>query len=113
MLEAANGLKLWQIGVLAAVLALGIGGAYVGYQYATRTEADGLDEDQQLYTVTAGDLVNEVSISGSLIFPNRETLSFGIQGTVGEADAESSDGVRVDGEPREHEGEPDTPQQQR
>ncbi len=39
----------------------------------------------------------------------------GIQGTVGEADAESSDGVRVGGEPRhsEHEGEPDTPPQQR
>ena len=98
MLEAANGLKLWQIGVLAAVLALGIGGAYVGYQYATRTEADGLDEDQQLYTVTAGDLVNEVSISGSLIFPNRETLSFGIQGTVGEILVSERESV-VEGQP--------------
>ena len=97
MLEA-SGLKLWQVGVLVAVLVLGIGGAYGGYRFAIRAEDDGLGEDQSLYTVTTQDLVNEVSVSGSLIFPNRETLSFGPQGTVGEVLVVEGESV-IEGQP--------------
>jgi multidrug efflux pump subunit AcrA (membrane-fusion protein) len=97
MLEA-SGLKLWQVGVLVAVLVLGIGGAYGGYRFAIRAEDDGLGEDQSLYTVTTQDLVNEVSVSGSLIFPNRETLSFGTQGTVGEVLVVEGESV-IEGQP--------------
>ena len=97
MLET-SGLKLWQVGVLVAVLVLGIGGAYGGYQFATRAEDDGLGADQSLYTVTTEDLVNEVSVSGSLIFPNRETLNFGTQGTVGEVLVVEGESV-IEGQP--------------
>ena len=86
MLEAIGGLRRlrpWQAAVLVAVLALGIGGSYSAYHFATRTD-EGIDEDQQLYSVSAGDLVSEVSISGSLVFPNREKLSFGVHGRVGQ-----------------------------
>ena len=30
-----------------------------------------------------GDLVNQVSTNGSIVFPNREILTFGTQGAVG------------------------------
>ena len=98
MLEATGGLKLWQVGVLVAVLVLGIGGSYGGYKFATRTADDELDGDQQLFAVTTADLINEVSVSGSLVFPNRETLTFGQQGTVGEVLVEEGDSV-VEGQP--------------
>ena len=98
MLKATGGLKLWQVGVLVAVLVLGVGGSYGGYKFATRTADEELDGDQQLFAVTTADLINEVSVSGSLVFPNRETLTFGQQGTVGEVLVEEGDSV-VEGQP--------------
>ena len=50
----------------------------------TKPQDSGLGQDQQLYEVMVGDLVKEVAGSGSLIYPNRDSLTFGIQGTVGE-----------------------------
>ena len=86
LLETIGNLRAWQVAVIIAVWVLGIAGAFGVYQFTTRTdEASGevLGEDQQLYSVATGDLVNEVSVSGGLVFPNREALDFGIQGTVG------------------------------
>ena len=42
-----------------------------------------LEEGQQLVQVTRGDLVNQITSSGSVVFPNREQLSFGTTGTIG------------------------------
>ena len=43
----------------------------------------GLSEDEQLYTVQYDDLINQVSTNGSVVFPNKEQLSFDYPGTVG------------------------------
>lgn len=43
-----------------------------------------LEEGQQLVQVVRGDLVNQVTSSGSVVFPVREDLYFGTSGTIGE-----------------------------
>ena len=86
LLETIGNLRAWQVAVIVAVWVLGIAGAFGVYQFTARTDdngGDALGEDQQLYSVATGDLVNEVSVSGVLVFPNREALDFGVQGTVG------------------------------
>ena len=65
---------------LVAVLFIGIGGTYAVYAVLTGSGQPDLEEDQRLIPVTRGDLVSEVSINGSLAYPNRETLRFGTQG---------------------------------
>ena len=67
-----------------AVVLAGAGGTYGAYVLVSDSEQVGLAEDQQLVPVQRGDLINEVSVSGNLVYPNRESLTFGIQGTVGD-----------------------------
>ena len=52
-----------------------------------------LAQNQQLIPVQYGDLTNQVSTNGNLIFPNRETLTFGTQGTVAEVQVEEGEQV--------------------
>ena len=98
MLKAKGGLTLWRTGVLVTVAALAAGGAYGAYQFVNGTDSDGLGESQQLYAVTKRDLVNEVSVNGSLVFPNREILSFGLPGIVGQVLVSEGDSV-TEGQP--------------
>ena len=98
LLAATKALKVWQVGVLAAVLVGTAGATYGVYAVATGTEGTDLDEGQQLIPVQYGDLVNQVSTNGSLLFPNRESLTFGSQGTVSELLAAEGEQV-VTGQP--------------
>ena len=77
-------LKRWRIVALILVLVVIAGGAFVVYRNATGTESGELEEDQQLVAVRRGDLVNEISISGSISFPERENMTFGSKGVVAE-----------------------------
>ena len=83
-LEAFKNLRAWQVGVLMATLLGAAGITYGAYAMLGRSGEPKLGENQQLIPVQLGDLVNQVSTNGSIIFPNRETLTFGTQGTVGE-----------------------------
>ena len=69
---------------LVLVIALFASGGltYAGYELSSTGSSDGLGEDQQLVPIGYGDLVRQVTTSGSLEFPNRQTLSFGTSGTV-------------------------------
>ena len=98
LFDAIKSLKLWQIAVLAAVLFGGIGGAYGGYALIGDSDGTSLAENQQLIPVQRDNLVNQVSVSGSLVYPNRETLSFGSQGTAEEVLVEEGQRV-VEGQP--------------
>ena len=82
LLESFKGLKRWQI-VMLAVVTLGSAWATYGV-YSNTTSADQLDlsNNQQIIPVRFGDLVNQVSTNGTLTFSQRETLSFGSEGTV-------------------------------
>ena len=68
--------------VVAVLVAVGIGAAVVVYAQTRSGEETPLEEGQQLVEVRLGDLVNQVTGSGSIVFPNREELSFGVAGTV-------------------------------
>ena len=95
LLETIGNLRAWQVAVIIAVWVLGIAGAFGVYQFTARTDDNGevLGEDQQLYSVATGDLVNEVAVSGGLVFPNREEMDFGVQGTVGRVFVDEGDFV--------------------
>ncbi|MBI4311912.1 MAG: hypothetical protein HY681_09030, partial [Chloroflexi bacterium] len=82
MLTLFKSIKLWQVVVLLLVVAGGAGGGYWAFASAGGTGAPALAKNQQLIPVQRGDLVNKVSTSGSLLFPNKESLTFGTQGTV-------------------------------
>ena len=75
---------VWQALVLA-VLMIALGGAaFVAVQVTNNSEAMTLAEDEQAILVARGDLVNAVSVSGSVVFPDRETIRFGVAGEVKE-----------------------------
>ncbi len=93
LLDSLKVLKVWQVAVLALVLAGGGGGAYTLLSPATASGVPGLGEDQQLVAVQVGDLRNEVSTNGSVVFPNTEAGGFGTDGTVGEVFVEVGDSV--------------------
>ena len=54
-----------------------------------RGRVHGPGEDQRLVAVRRGDFVNEVSVSGSLEYKDRDSLSFGTAGTVAEVAVEA------------------------
>ena len=71
-----------QVLVLVFALFASGGATCVGYEYSSRGVASSLDENQQLIPIGFGDLVRQVTTSGSLEFPNRSSISFGTAGTV-------------------------------
>ena len=92
-MKALSSLKRWQVGVLAGVLIAG-GAAYWVYALASGSGNGALGDDQLRVPVQYGDLVNQVSTSGSLVFSSKDTLTFGAGGTVREVLVE--EGQRVE-----------------
>jgi len=88
-------LRVWQILLLVAVPIIAAGITYGTYTATTGNGGDGLAGDQQLIPVQRGDLVNEVSVNGSLAYSERETLTFGGKGTVGQILVEEGQTVTV------------------
>ncbi|MCH7787087.1 MAG: hypothetical protein IIC22_06215, partial [Chloroflexi bacterium] len=84
LLDAFKAMRPWQVGLMAIVLFGAFGGTFGAYYLIARSDDTGLGDDQQLIPVRLGNLVNEVSVNGSLVFPNRETLTFGTRGDVAE-----------------------------
>ena len=80
--DQIKAISLWQVLILLAVLLGGVGISYGVYALASGSSQPELAQNQQLIPVQYGDLINQVSTSGSLIFSNREALTFGTQGTV-------------------------------
>ena len=93
MARAAVGLTFWQAAVVALALVIGVGGVWGAYNLVGGSDAVDLTENEQVIPVTMGDLINDVSINGSVSYPERETLSFSAGGTVAEVPV--SDGQRV------------------
>jgi len=75
-------LRLTQILALVVVLLTSAVAVYAWYELPNKSASDGLEEDQQLITIGYGDLVRQVTTSGRLEFPNRQTLNFGIAATL-------------------------------
>ena len=77
-------LKRWQMVVLIVVLIGAGGSAYTVFGQTNGSGGEGLAENQEIITVRYGDLVNQVSTNGSLVFPEKEFLAFGTEGEVAE-----------------------------
>ena len=88
LLEALKSIRPWQIAVLVGIVVVAAAGGYVGYTRYTAEESTDLGEDQRLVAVQRGDFINEVSVSGSLEYKDRDSLSFGTAGTVAEVAVE-------------------------
>ena len=90
-MAAIRAIKLWQAAVLVVVLVAASGAFYAVYNMVNDAGSAGLQEGQQSIPVQRGDLVNQVYTNGSLVFPNKEALGFGSQGTVGQVSVEEGD----------------------
>ena len=84
LMVAFRALKPWQIGVLVTILAGAAGAAFGVYSLVSGSGEASLAGNQQLIPVQRGNLVNQVSTNGSIVFPNREALTFDVPGTVGD-----------------------------
>ena len=82
-----------QMVILAVVLLGAAAATYGGYLRANSTDPVALEEDQQLIPVRMGDLVNQVTTSGTIAFPNRQMLRFGSPGVVEELLVEEGEAV--------------------
>ena len=69
------------------------GGGYFGFNAWTDSGAEDDAAQTQLVPVTRGDLVNDVSVTGTLTYATRETVSFGQQGIVSEIPVSEGDKV--------------------
>ena len=85
-------LKSWR--TVAAVVGLLViaGIAIVVYSRMNAPET-GVADDQQLVSVRRGDLIDQVSVSGTVSFPERENMTFGSDGVV--EDVLVTEGKRV------------------
>ena len=88
VLEALKSWKFW--GGVVVLAAVAVGG-YYGYGIWTDSGAEEEEGQTQLVPVTRGDLVNDVSVTGTLTYTTRETLTFGQQGTVADVTVEEGD----------------------
>ena len=95
VLNSLKTIKLWQFLVLLVVLFGAGGSTYQVYGRATSAPLVDLAENQQIIPVQYGDLINKVSTSGNLVYPDRETLNFGSQGTVDSIMVEEGERVTV------------------
>ena len=68
--------------VLGIVLVVVIVGAFFVLRGSSGPEPVVLEEDQQLIPVRRGDLVDAITVSGSVSFPERENMTFGSDGVV-------------------------------
>ena len=92
VLERMKSWRLWAVVVIVVAVVAG------GY-YAFTTWSDSGSEEEaaqtQLVPVTRGNLVNDVSVTGTLTYTTRETITFGQQGFVSEVTVSEGDRVSV------------------
>ena len=91
ILQRMKSWRLWA-GVIVAGGALA-GGYYAFTMLTDSSEGEGDDTQTQLVPVTRGDLVNDVSMNGTLQYSTRETLTFVQQGFVADLTVEEGDQV--------------------
>lgn len=90
VLDSFKSWKLWT--VLVIVAAAGAGG-YYGYSQWFNTGTEEETAQTQLVPVTLGNLVNDVSVPGTITYTTRETLTFGQQGFVSDISVSEGDAV--------------------
>ena len=83
LVSSLASLGFWRYLALLAILFGSAAGTFAVYDDYTAPEPSALSEEEQLIPVRMGDLVNKVSTSGSLAFPERESVAFNSDGRIG------------------------------
>ena len=86
-------IRRWQVITAVIVLLVAAAGAFVVSQRSSTQDNANIEEDQQIIPIRRGDLIQEISITGSLSLPNRETLTFGSSGVIADIMVEEGDKV--------------------
>ena len=84
-------LKILSVFLLCSILVAVI--FYFGYQQIFNSDTASDQENIQIIPVKRGDLVNSISINGSLAYPTKENLNFGSNGVLSEILVEPGDRV--------------------
>ncbi|MCY4624315.1 MAG: HlyD family efflux transporter periplasmic adaptor subunit [Chloroflexi bacterium] len=99
LVSRLNRMSTGQVVAIWLVVAVILGIAAVVFIQSRGDEEAGaeaaLEEGQQLVQVRRGDLVNQITSSGSVVFPNRQELTFGTTGTIGEILVAEGDNVAL------------------
>lgn len=95
LISGLKSLQAWQAIVIAVAVVGATGGITYAFTQGDSSDGGSLDEGQQIVEVRRGDLVNQITSSGSIVFPNRESLFFGAQGTVAEVSVSVGDLVQA------------------
>ncbi len=74
------------------ILVVAVGAFVVSQRPSTEDNVD-IEDDEQIIPVRRGDLIQEITITGSLSLPNRETLTFGSSGVIAEIMVKEGDKV--------------------
>ncbi|MEE2656573.1 MAG: HlyD family efflux transporter periplasmic adaptor subunit [Chloroflexota bacterium] len=85
----------WQLIALVLVVVGTSAGGIFAYTNSNSSDSETLVEGQQFVEVKKGDLTRQVTSNGSIVFPNRQSLFFGSQGTVEEVSVEVGDQVQT------------------
>jgi HlyD family secretion protein len=88
-----KGLKTWQKFLLIIVVLAVSGGSYGIYYWVTKPSASSETANVQLTQVQYGSITNSISSSGSLVYPDKEALTFGSSGTVAAVNVAEGDSV--------------------
>ena len=86
-------LRSWRLWAVAVVVAAAVAGGYYGIAAWTDSSAEEEAAQTQLVPVTRGDLVNDVSVTGTLTYATREVVSFAQQGFVSSISVSEGDDV--------------------
>ena len=88
----SQGFPATKIGVFVVVATIIAAGAFFGTQ-AFLLDDDAADDNRRAVAVQSGTLLDEVTASGSVEFPELESMRFDISGNVGEILVEEGDEV--------------------
>ncbi len=88
-----DSLKSWKLWTALVIVAAAGAGGYYGYSQWSDSGTEEESGQTQLIPITLGNLVNDVSVPGTITYTTRETLTFGQQGFVSDVSVSEGDAV--------------------
>ena len=92
-LELLRKISYWQWGLLTVSFLGSILFFYVLFNQSSDSTESSMNVNEEIYIVELGDVVIDVSTNGTLIFPNRTKIEFGVAGTVEQVFVKEGDEV--------------------
>ncbi len=84
VLRAFRTIDAWQTTLLVAMSVVAAALSYSAYAVVSGVRDTDLGEGELVIPVSFGNLTRRVNVNARLVFPKREMLTFGTQGTIGE-----------------------------